>query len=55
MCGHAELTGTLLGGAVGEEGRPGPLPLFWPGILPRNALFTAVVLLHGLRRLLPPY
>ncbi len=33
----------------------GPEPLFWPGLLPRNAFFAAVVLLHGLRRLLPPY
>ena len=32
-----------------------PLPLFWPGILVRNAFFTVIVLLHGLRRLLPPY
>lgn len=29
-------------------------PLFWPGLLPRNLLFLAVVLLHGFRRLLPP-
>lgn len=33
---------------------PGPAPLFWPGLLPRNALFAAVVLAHGFRRLLPP-
>jgi len=33
----------------------GPLPLFWPGILPRNLFFIPLVLLHGLRRLLPPY
>jgi ADP-ribosylglycohydrolase len=32
-----------------------PLPLFWPGLLPRNLLFTATVLYHALRRLLPPY
>lgn len=32
-----------------------PEPLLWPALLPRNALFAAVVLLHGLRRLLPPY
>lgn len=29
--------------------------LFWPGIVPRNIFFLSVVLLHGLRRLLPPY
>lgn len=28
---------------------------FWPAIAIRNALFLLVVLLHGLRRLLPPY
>jgi ADP-ribosylglycohydrolase len=32
-----------------------PLPLFWPAILPRNLLFLSIVLLHGFRRLLPPY
>lgn len=31
------------------------LPLFWPGILPRNVFFLIVVLLQGLCRLLPPY
>lgn len=29
--------------------------LLWPAILARNALFLVIVLLHGLRRLLPPY
>lgn len=38
------------------ESRPlGPLRYFWPAVLPRNLLFLAVVLLHGFRRLLPPY
>lgn len=32
-----------------------PVPLFWPGLLPRNLLFFSVVLLHAFRRLLPPY
>jgi len=32
-----------------------PVRLFWPGIIPRNLFFLVVVLLHGLRRLLPPY
>ena len=35
--------------------RQEPLPLFWPGLLPRNVLFLSVVLAHGFRRLLPPY
>jgi ADP-ribosyl-[dinitrogen reductase] hydrolase len=41
--------------ATGPGGRPGPLRLFWPGLLPRNLFFLAVVLGHLLRRLLPPY
>jgi ADP-ribosylglycohydrolase len=36
-------------------GELSPLPLFCPAIVPRNVLFLLVVLLHGLRRLLPPY
>jgi ADP-ribosylglycohydrolase len=32
-----------------------PLPLLWPGLLVRNSLFLVLVLLHGFRRLLPPY
>jgi ADP-ribosyl-[dinitrogen reductase] hydrolase len=33
----------------------GPVAYFWPGLIPRNLLFLAVVLTHGFRRLLPPY
>ena len=33
----------------------GEVHYFWPGLLPRNVLFLAVILLHGFRRLLPPY
>ncbi|HCN30335.1 MAG TPA: hypothetical protein DIT64_16655 [Verrucomicrobiales bacterium] len=29
--------------------------VFWPSVLLRNLVFLAVVLLHGFRRLLPPY
>jgi ADP-ribosylglycohydrolase len=32
-----------------------PVPLLVPGIMLRNLLFLLVVLIHGLRRLLPPY
>ena len=32
-----------------------PVSYFWPGLVPRNLLFLVVVLLHGFRRLLPPY
>ena len=43
-------------GPEGEAARPGkPLRLFWPALLLRNLIFLGVVLLHGLRRLLPPY
>ena len=28
---------------------------FWPGVAPRNMVFLALVLAHGLRRLAPPY
>jgi ADP-ribosylglycohydrolase len=39
-----------------SAGRPlGPVPCFWPGLIPRNLLFLAVVLAHGFRRLAPPY
>jgi len=39
-----------------EEGRPlGPVSYPRLGVLPRNLFFLAVVLTHGLRRLLPPY
>lgn len=33
----------------------GPVRYFWLGVVPRNVLFLTVVILHGLRRLLPPY
>jgi ADP-ribosylglycohydrolase len=36
------------------DGGP-PLPLFWPGLVPRSLFQIAVVLLHGFRRLGPPY
>lgn len=38
-----------------EQAAEKPLRLFWPALLPRNLFFLAVVLLHVLRRLLPPY
>lgn len=33
----------------------GPLPFCWPGLVPRNLMFLCIVLLHGFRRLLPPF
>jgi ADP-ribosyl-[dinitrogen reductase] hydrolase len=32
-----------------------PVRYFWPGLVLRNAFLLSVVLLHGLRRLAPPY
>ena len=32
-----------------------PVSYFWPGVVPRNLFFLVVVLLHGFRRLAPPY
>ena len=33
----------------------GPVQYFWPGLILRNLLFVVVVLIHGFRRLAPPY
>ena len=41
--------------ATRSPARQKPLALFWPGLVPRNLLFLAVVLAHVFRRLLPPY
>ncbi|OPZ80129.1 MAG: ADP-ribosyl-(dinitrogen reductase) glycohydrolase [bacterium ADurb.Bin429] len=42
-----------LGGQLACNG--GPVPCAWPVIPLRNLIFTTTVLMHGLRRLLPPY
>jgi len=42
-------------GAAGQAVRGRAVGLFWPGVLVRNVVFLAIVLVHGLRRLLPPY
>ncbi len=41
--------------AGSRAGGRGPVPLFWPAVWLRNLVFTAIVLGHGFRRLLPPY
>lgn len=42
--------------AAVTSGQPAKmLPVFWPGIFVRNLCFLAVMLVHGLRRLFPPY
>lgn len=40
--------------AMADSSKPMPR-VFWPWVLLRNVAFLAVVLLHGFRRLLPPY
>lgn len=42
-------------GEGASEGPSSPVPLAWPLIPARNALFLGIVLAHGFRRLLPPY
>lgn len=49
-----------LASALADDLRSGrksgrPLRLFWPGLIVRNALFLLVVIVHGFRRMLPPY
>jgi ADP-ribosyl-[dinitrogen reductase] hydrolase len=39
-----------------STGRPGkPVRYFWPATIARNLIFLSIVLVHGFRRLLPPY
>jgi ADP-ribosyl-[dinitrogen reductase] hydrolase len=33
----------------------GPVSYFWPWLLVRNSVFLVTVLIHGFRRILPPY
>lgn len=33
----------------------GPVRIFWPAFLVRNLIFLAIILVHGFRRLAPPY
>jgi ADP-ribosylglycohydrolase len=47
--------GAALGECSATDRSCSPVGYFWPGLLPRNLLFLIVVLLHGIRRLLPPY
>ncbi|MGV3753822.1 MAG: ADP-ribosylglycohydrolase family protein [Verrucomicrobiota bacterium] len=41
--------------AVEQKQALKPVPLFWLGLIPRNLLFDLTVLVHGFRRLFPPY
>lgn len=43
------------GALVPVGAAPGPVAYAWPGVVLRNALFLAIVLAHGFRRLAPPY
>ncbi len=53
--GWMEKLAQRLTDSMNDEIPSTPLPLFWPGILLRNLLFTLTVLFHGFRRLFPPY
>ena len=44
-----------LAAAVATDPPAAPVRYFWPAIPLRNLLFLLIVLLHGFRRLLPPY
>jgi ADP-ribosylglycohydrolase len=50
-----EKIATRLAEQKSSEQARGPVHFFWPGLVLRNLLFFAVVLIHGFRRLLPPY
>lgn len=50
----ARLGESLCRSLTGDMATRAP-PLSVPGVVMRNAVFTAVVLLHALRRLAPPY
>jgi ADP-ribosyl-[dinitrogen reductase] hydrolase len=50
-----ERLGAKLAAACASRENGRALPLNWPGLLLRNALFIPLVLAHGFRRLLPPY
>lgn len=52
MCSLAQ---RLADTATNPETPSKPLPLFWPALALRNPLFILIVLIHGFRRLLPPY
>ncbi len=49
-----DLAGCLAGRPT-NNGRREPPSMYWLATIPRNLLFTAVVMGHGFRRLLPPY
>jgi hypothetical protein len=50
-----ERLGVKLAAACSDRANGSALPLNWPGLIVRNALFIPLVLAHGFRRLLPPY
>ena len=50
-----EQTAARLAQQSNTSDRLGPVRYFWPGVILRNLLFLVVVLIHGFRRLFPPY
>jgi ADP-ribosylglycohydrolase len=56
LCGHAaRLDARDALDTPDAAGAPGPVRLFWPALPVRNLFQLGVVLVHGVRRLLPPY
>ncbi|MEQ8819231.1 MAG: ADP-ribosylglycohydrolase family protein [Sumerlaeia bacterium] len=41
--------------AKAQGGEAEPMPLAWPGLLPRNIVFMTIVMAHAFRRMAPPY
>lgn len=54
-CSFMERVGNRLANQKLSDTPLGPVGYFWPGLIPRNLFFLAVVLMHGFRRLVPPY
>jgi len=54
-CRFMELLAEKLADQETSSACLGPVRYFWPGVIPRDLLFLAVVLAHGFRRLAPPY
>lgn len=53
--GFVERVATRLAAHRLNSASAGPVRYFWPGVVLRNLIFLGVVLLHGFRRLAPPY
>jgi len=54
-CSVMEQIATRLATQPTSRRPPGPVHYFWPAVALRNFLFLTTVLLHGFRRVAPPY